>query len=346
MTKLNRFMLAGIFLSLTSIIFTPLARGQIFMVNGYDYSVRQFTFSGSGSVFVPVSTGLLSPTGLAFDPAGYLYVADNGHHRIDKFASDGSYTIFGSLDPVSVSGLAFSGNNLYVASYGNSKIFKFDQNGNRSDFITGFNGISAITFDSTGNLFVADGYSNTVVKITQAGNSSIFADASDGLNAPVDLAFKAGILYVVNFNSNTILKFDSNGNGSVFANTFVDQAVSLAFDGVGNLYVVNNGNDSIGRNFIAKYDSNGNGSYFNTNFLGIGFIAIQSGCAPGVMSIAEYAGVTVSGSIGCTYRVDYTTDLNNPTWIPLVTNTLLSSPFLFIDTNVVSGSRFYRAITQ
>ncbi|HEY5233723.1 MAG TPA: cell wall anchor protein [Verrucomicrobiae bacterium] len=75
-------------------------------------------------------------------------------------------------------------------------------------------------------------------------------------------------------------------------------------------------------------------------------LAIASDCGPANMSIAQYAGVSISGSIGCTYEIDYTTNLNNPTWIPLVTNTLLSNPFLFIDTNVISGSRFYRAVTQ
>jgi uncharacterized repeat protein (TIGR03803 family) len=70
-------------------------------------------------------------------------------------------------------------------------------------------------------------------------------------------------------------------------------------------------------------------------------------CASAEMAIAQYAGISISGSIGCTYEIDYTTNLaTGSPWIPLVTNTLVSNPFLFIDTNAISGSRFYRAITQ
>ncbi|HEY4414222.1 MAG TPA: hypothetical protein VGO57_00910, partial [Verrucomicrobiae bacterium] len=69
-------------------------------------------------------------------------------------------------------------------------------------------------------------------------------------------------------------------------------------------------------------------------------------CQPADLAIALYSGINLFGSIGCTYEIDYATNLANPTWLPLATNTLASSPFLFIDTNAISGVRFYRAITQ
>ena len=76
-------------------------------------------------------------------------------------------------------------------------------------------------------------------------------------------------------------------------------------------------------------------------------LGLASPCAPAVMNLAQYAGVTITGSIGCTYRIDYTTDLTAPvTWTPLTTNTLANSSYLFIDTNVISGIRFYRTVVQ
>ncbi|NBV23019.1 MAG: cell wall anchor protein [Proteobacteria bacterium] len=76
-------------------------------------------------------------------------------------------------------------------------------------------------------------------------------------------------------------------------------------------------------------------------------LALLSHCAPPLLSLAQYAGVSVTGTVGCTYRIDYTTNLTAPvTWTPLVTNTLVSSPFLFIDTNVISGVRYYRAVVE
>lgn len=90
--------------------------------------------------------------------------------------------------------------------------------------------------------------------------------------------------------------------------------------------------------------------YFTRIFSGsfaLHTLGLASSCAPAVMSIAQYAGVTIAGSVGCTYRIDYTTSLSAPvTWTPLITNTLASSPFLYVDTNVVSGIRFYRTVVE
>jgi uncharacterized repeat protein (TIGR03803 family) len=69
------------------------------------------------------------------------------------------------------------------------------------------------------------------------------------------------------------------------------------------------------------------------------------GCAAALMNIAQYAGVTVSGTIGCTYRIDYTTSLTPPiTWTPLTTVTLTASSYLYIDTTLPSGTRFYQTV--
>jgi hypothetical protein len=56
--------------------------------------------------------------------------------------------------------------------------------------------------------------------------------------------------------------------------------------------------------------------------------------------------VSITGKIGDTYRVDYTTSLSLPNWIPLSTNKLTSSPFPVLDPTPVrtGGPRFYRAI--
>jgi hypothetical protein len=77
-------------------------------------------------------------------------------------------------------------------------------------------------------------------------------------------------------------------------------------------------------------------------------IRVDCQCAPAVVRIALYAGLTIQGTIGCQYRIDYTTFLNpNPSltvWTTLTTITLPSSPFLYVDTTVVSGNRFYRVV--
>jgi hypothetical protein len=59
-----------------------------------------------------------------------------------------------------------------------------------------------------------------------------------------------------------ILKFDSSGNESVFANSGLNTPWGLAFDGSGDLYVANAGN-----NTIEEFNLNGTGSVFATSRL-------------------------------------------------------------------------------
>ncbi len=65
-------------------------------------------------------------------------------------------------------------------------------------------------------------------------------------------------------------------------------------------------------------------------------------------SIALYAGLTVTGPIGTTYNIQYTTSLTTPNWITLGTLTLTSSSMIYLDTTVPANqaARFYRAVAQ
>ncbi len=56
--------------------------------------------------------------------------------------------------------------------------------------------------------------------------------------------------------------------------------------------------------------------------------------------------ITISGKIGDTFRVDYSTTLAPTTWIPLSTNKLTASTQSIIDfsTSGCNGNRFYRAV--
>lgn len=55
--------------------------------------------------------------------------------------------------------------------------------------------------------------------------------------------------------------------------------------------------------------------------------------------------ISLSGKIGDTYRVDYSTAVAPTTWIPLSTNKLTTSPQMLIDTtSPMDKSRFYREV--
>lgn len=63
------------------------------------------------------------------------------------------------------------------------------------------------------------------------------------------------------------------------------------------------------------------------------------------MDIHMYAGLSISGSVGATYEVQYSTKVNTNNWQPLANIVLPTSPYLFFDTNSPSApQRFYRTV--
>ncbi len=77
--------------------------------------------------------------------------------------------------------------------------------------------------------------------------------------------------------------------------------------------------------------------------------SISSQCvaqAPPSLSIQTYAGLSITGSVGTVYTVQYNTNLAQPDgWQGAGIAQLPSSPYLWVDTAVpVAGQRFYRAV--
>jgi hypothetical protein len=68
--------------------------------------------------------------------------------------------------------------------------------------------------------------------------------------------------------------------------------------------------------------------------------------APSSYSISLHPGITISGTIGAAYEVQYTTNLASGNWVNLTNIVLPSSPFLYFDPTPVSGQnrRFYKVV--
>jgi hypothetical protein len=60
------------------------------------------------------------------------------------------------------------------------------------------------------------------------------------------------------------------------------------------------------------------------------------------LGIGTFAGVTITGIVGRTYQIQSSPDM--AAWMTRATLLLNSSPYLWIDQNPVSGSKFYRAL--
>jgi formylglycine-generating enzyme required for sulfatase activity len=65
------------------------------------------------------------------------------------------------------------------------------------------------------------------------------------------------------------------------------------------------------------------------------------------LSLQSYAGLTITGTVGSNYVVQYSTNLSQTNWLTLTNLTLPNSPYLWVDTSTPeTGKRFYRLETS
>jgi len=70
---------------------------------------------------------------------------------------------------------------------------------------------------------------------------------------------------------------------------------------------------------------------------------------PANISLGLYAGITIDGTVGYTYGIEYATNLVNPTWHALTNVTLTQPVEIWVDTSVKTSSltsRYYRVTAQ
>ena len=221
--------------------------------------------AGSGSATesdnaTGTSAGFNQPWGIAYNPAGYLYVADFGGTTIRKISTTAPYavtTLAGySGNPAETNGtggnaafqypagLVFDGGNyLYVCDYGGNTIRRVDVNTGATITIAGtagsagevdsgtgtsakFNGPSGIAYDGSGNLYVTDALGNTVRKISTTSPYAVstFVATTSGLSNPTGVAIdQSGYLEVADAGNSLVRTVAPNG--AVF---------TLAGDGTAN----------------------------------------------------------------------------------------------------------------
>ena len=223
--------------------------GNIYVADSFNNLIRKISPQGAVSTIAGVygmrgsadgtvlTATFNSPTDVAVDDAGNVYVADNLNNVIRKISSGGIVSTLAGIAGVS-----------------GSK----DGPGASATF----NSPLGIAIDNTGNFYVADALNNKIRKITPAGVVSTFAgdgtagdnDAygpSASFNDPNYIAVDGyGNLYVTDQKNNKVRKITSAGYVSTLAGTGAGGSVngpaatatfsypgSIAFDGTGGLYV-------------------------------------------------------------------------------------------------------------
>ena len=329
--------------------------GTVYVADTSNNMIREITPAGVVTTLAGSSGGsgsadgtgaaarFSSPSGVAIDSAGTVYVADTENSTIREITPAGVVTTLagtagatGSADGTgaaarfsSPSGVAVdSAGNLYVADTGNSTIREITAGGvvttlagtagatgsadgtgaaARFDFPMG------IAVDSAGNLYVADTGNSTIRKITPAGVVTTLAGtagatgSADGTGAAARFSSPSGVavnsagnLYVVDTGNSTIREITAGGvvttlagmagatgsaDGTGAAARFSSPS-GVAVNSAGNLYVADTGNSTIREITPATVVTTVVGSALRVGF--------EPGNLPGIIGYPY--GVAISGT--------------------------------------------------
>ncbi len=209
-------------------------------------------YSGDGAL--AARAGLNSPTGVAVDRDGNVYIADFGNHRVRKVdvATNNISTVAGEgaagqagtpeFQPLNPWGVWVdgAGNNLYIADWGQHRVLKVSPTGTRIVAGTGTPGFSrdvtqanlaplnfpyGVALDKAGNVYIADGFNHCIRKVDKQGKISTFA-GQGGTSGGV-------------------------GDNSLAARARLNSPTGVAVDQDGNVYIADHNNHSIRKVVVA-----------------------------------------------------------------------------------------------
>ena len=277
--------------------------------------------------------------------------AGNGHDAARGLAVDGSGNVY-------VTGYSYGsgGNNDYATiKYSTAGVSVwtnlFNGKGNGDDEA------AALAVDGSGNVYVTGysigsggNYDYATIKYSTAGVplwTNLFNDAYNKTDAGVSLVVDGiGCVYVTGFSTDSAnwtdyatIKYSTTGV-PVWTNLFngqgnnIDQAVSLAVDGSGNVYVTGFSTGSGGKYDYAtiKYSGPQQPFRFVTTGDYLGFTDQQFR-------------LTLTGPAGSNAVISSSTNLQD--WTPLTTNPLVGGMLTYTDTLATNFIlRFYRANMQ
>lgn len=205
-----------------------------------------------------------TPTGLAVDPWGSLYVSDSGNHRVQRITPGGDVYVYGrpgnglgqlwgpqaiAIDP--------TGQFFFVAEQGNNRVQCFRFNGQHYVMYSGFRNPSGVAFDAEGMLWITDTGTSKALRInTRTGQCIGTLDRHHGLNRPGAIACdRSHRVYVTDATSNDVIRFDYSGNREMAFgdNRRLNLPAQTAMDAQGRFYLM-----EAGANRLHVLDLDGN----------------------------------------------------------------------------------------
>lgn len=234
------------------------ANNNLYVADSENHRIQKFSpnsVGGDNGVTVAgTGTGgygpdqLNKPYALAVDGSGYIYIADQNNHRIQKFSPNS----VGGDNGVTIAGMTISG----LPSFGSSP--------DRLYYPLG------VALDGSGNVYIADAKNSRIQKFppnsvggdngtTIAGITADAGPANNQLEAPLGVFVDgAGYIYVAEWYNHRIQKFPPNstegtpgitvggtsGVSGLSANQ-LDNPSGLAVDAMGSVYVADRNNHRI-----------------------------------------------------------------------------------------------------
>jgi serine/threonine protein kinase, bacterial len=192
----------------------------------------------------------LSPGGVAVDPAGAVYVTNQGMYgRVVKLAPGSStptvLPFTGLYQPQAVA--VDSAGTVYVTDFNNRVVMLPAGSNNQTQLpFTGLNYPEGVVVDGAGNVYVADRGNSRVVKLPAGSNTPTVLPFT-GLNNPDGVAVDgAGNVYVADTDNNRVVKLEAGSNNqTVLPFTGLSVPWGVAVDGGGNVYVSEHDNNQV-----------------------------------------------------------------------------------------------------
>ncbi len=168
---------------------------------------NRFTNLAEGPGSSTLSTGMQSPTGMAVDGAGNLYVADSGNNRILRYPKPFSQPAGYQFPNLIIGQTSFAGSKANVGGVTASTLFLTGG---------GFFPHTGLTFDSAGNLWVTDTGNNRVLRfpasVLAANQNAPSADTVIGQATFVSSVTATSQTSLSGLTNPTSVSFDSAGN--------------------------------------------------------------------------------------------------------------------------------------
>ncbi len=241
------------------------AVGNFYIADNGNHRIRRV--DASGTITTVAGTGargyggdggralqarLASPTDVAVDAAGNLYIADNRNHRTRRVDTRGIITTVAGTGAGAYSGDGGPATSAYLS------------------LPTG------VAVDGAGNLYIADTWNHRIRRVDRSGTITTVAgtgeDGGSGDGGPAvqaQMRFPegvavdaAGILYIADIGNHRIRRVDTrgvittvagtgargySGDGGTATSAYLSLPTGVAVDGAGNLYIADSDNQCIRR---------------------------------------------------------------------------------------------------